>query len=223
MRRYPVSPSRPAPNTLRGRKAAAQGACAAELRPSIRLRRDHNPLRQVAAAEVVKIKVKPDTREADALVDRAKRLKPSGPPLRLDPATSAVQFLRGVGSRATMSLPAFYLFLGSNVQEADACSIPAYPGAVLTHWMRFSAINTITLSCRKVFDHAAGGMTGAGLAKSSDLVLRGVAEYWAKRSKRTEEELGLRCCYYGMCFVIVRSRAPCCSAATRLWGSALGC
>jgi hypothetical protein len=136
----------------------------------------------------IRIQIRTDTREADALSDRAMRLKPSGPPLRLDPLTSAVQFLRGVSSRATLSLPAFYLFLGSSVEGREPCSVPAYPGIVLTHWVRFSSINTITLSCRKAFDHAATGLTGAVFAKTSDSVLHAVADYWAKSSGRPVDE-----------------------------------
>lgn len=136
----------------------------------------------------MKIVIRPDTSEARALAGRAQRMKPSSAPIRLDPLTSVVQFLRGVNSRATMSLPAFYLFLGSNVEAEGACRVLGYPGAVLTHWTRFSAINTITLSCRKVFDHAAGGLTAAALTKSSDATLAKAADYYANRANRDQGE-----------------------------------
>lgn len=122
------------------------------------------------------------------LNDRARRLQPSGPPIRLKPHESAVQFLRGVSSRATLVLPAFYLFVGSNADGADNCSVPGYAGVVLRHEVQFSSINTITLSCRKAFDHAATGLTGATFAKASDGTLSQVAEYWASLSSRPPDE-----------------------------------
>lgn len=136
----------------------------------------------------MKIKITTDTKEANASADRARRLKATGPPLRMHAKTAIIQFLRGVNSRAQMSLPAFYLFIGSNIEGPDSCSVPEYPGTVLTHWMRFSAINTITLCCRMVFDNATGSMTGSVFAKSSDVILEGVAEYWAKRAARPQAE-----------------------------------
>lgn len=136
----------------------------------------------------MKIEIRVDDGESKALAARAQRSQRSGPPLRLDPTTSAVQFLRGVSSRATLALPAFYLFLGANLQDLDACSVPGYPGLVLKHAIRFSSINTITLCCRKAFDHAAIGLTGAAFAKSSDETLCKVAEYWANSSVRSAHE-----------------------------------
>ncbi len=136
----------------------------------------------------MKIELHIDQTEAAELADRAKRLKPAGPPSRLDAQTNAIQFLRGVGSRATMSLPAFYLFLGSNVDAPGACSIQAYPGTVFTHWARFSTINTLTLACRKVFDHSADRMRGATFAKLPDTQLEAVAAHWANHSQRRTDE-----------------------------------
>ena len=45
------------------------------------------------------------------LADRVERLKRRGRPIQLDPLERVVHFLRGTSSRATMALPAFYLFL----------------------------------------------------------------------------------------------------------------
>jgi hypothetical protein len=122
------------------------------------------------------------------LAERAKRLKPSGPPMQLNPLERAVQFLRGVGSRATMALPAFYLFHGAKTNGDHACMIEGYPGVVLKHVIKFSSIGTISLSCRKAFDHGASGLTGANFAKNSDETLARVAEYWSANSGRSVEE-----------------------------------
>src|SRR5215831_15811065 len=122
------------------------------------------------------------------LADRAQRVKPTAPPIRLSPLETAVQFLRGVHSRATLTLPAFYLHLGASVEAEPPSSVPGYPGHVLKHSLRFSSIGTIALSCRKVFDNAAGGLTGANFSKISDSTLTEVAEYWAKKSSRPVQD-----------------------------------
>ena len=115
------------------------------------------------------------------LADRAQRLTPNGPPIRLTPLEQTVQFLRGVHSRATMTLPAFYLHLGATADSDPPCSIAGYPGLVLKHSLQFSSIGTVALACRKAFDHAAKGLTGTNFAKSTDETLTKVAEYWSNK------------------------------------------
>ncbi len=118
------------------------------------------------------------------LADRAERLKSRGQPVQLKPVEQAVQFLRGVKSRATLALPAFYLFLGARAEGDKICSIEGYPGVVLRHVMEFSSIGTVSLSCRKVFDHKAGGLSGGYFAKCTDETLEKVAQYWSTNSRR---------------------------------------
>lgn len=122
------------------------------------------------------------------LADRAQRLKPIRPPPRLSSLEQSVQFLRGVHSRATLTLPAFYLYYGATTDGEPACSIAGYPGFVLKHSLQFSSIGTVALSCRKAFDRGAKGLTGASFAKISDETLAKVAEYWSKKSKRPVED-----------------------------------
>jgi hypothetical protein len=131
--------------------------------------------------KVHEVKESGDT-EAEQLADRAKRLKPVRRPLPLDSRTSAVQFLRGLSSRAVLTLPALYLLVGASTKEGPSRLVPAYPGIVLAHWVRFASLNTITLTCRKAFDHAASGLTGNAFSKTSDAVLHGVAKYWSDKS-----------------------------------------
>lgn len=107
--------------------------------------------------------------------------------MQLNPSERAIHFLRGVHSRATMALPAFYLFLGANADGNQDCTIAGYPGVVLKHALKFSSIGTVTLSCRKAFDHAKG-FTGACFAKISDETLESVAEYWSTTSRRPFQE-----------------------------------
>jgi hypothetical protein len=135
-----------------------------------------------------RIQITAKLRKETVLADRAGRLKPTGQPYRLDPIASAVHFLRGVSSRAALTLPAFYMFLGSRIEQSGACSVSAYPGLVLTHWVRFASISTVTLSCRKAFDQKSSGLTGGTFAKTSDSNMHGVATYWASRSGRSVDD-----------------------------------
>lgn len=129
----------------------------------------------------MKLKIQVDTAEAEALSDRARRLTPSARPSAADGMTSAVQFLRGVMSKATLTLPAFYLFLATSENE-PANSVPAFAGKVLTHWIRYSSRDSLSLACRSVFDDAKTGLTGGKFGKISDATLEHVATYWSEGS-----------------------------------------
>lgn len=133
---------------------------------------------------MAKLVITVDRSAERVLADRASRLKPTGPPLALSPLEQAVQFLRGVHSRATLTLPAFYLHLGATVEGEPSCSIAGYPGFVLRHSLQFFSIGTVALSCRKAFDHGRKGLTGANFARVSDETLTKVAEYWSQKSNR---------------------------------------
>ena len=122
------------------------------------------------------------------LADRAERLKPSGPPVHLNPVERAIHFLRGVSSRATVALPAFYLFLGARAGGDHSCTVDGYPGIVFKHAIEFSSVGTVSLCCRKAFGDRAKGLTGVNFAKSSDVILERVGEYWAANSNRPPEE-----------------------------------
>ena len=135
---------------------------------------------------MAKLNLTADNKRAKELEERGARLKRSGPPLELSPAERAIHFLRGMKSRASLALPAFYLFLGSNGNKE--CHLEGYPGVVLKHSLAFSSVNTISLATRKVFDHKTNGLTGAGFAKMSDETLIEVASYWSKRSSREEDQ-----------------------------------
>lgn len=126
-----------------------------------------------------------DDSERAALTLRAQKQKP-GPPFALTDVVRAIHFLRGVGSRACMALPAFYLFMGASDRDRR-CSIEGYPGTVFLHSTEFSSCSTVTLCCRKVFDHARG-MTGNSFSKIADTTLDDVATYWANSSGRPLEE-----------------------------------
>ncbi len=135
-----------------------------------------------------KITITLDQSAERELANRAERMKPRGPPVQLNPMERAVHFLRGVSSRATMALPAFYLFLGARTDGDQACAIEGYPGVVLKHAIEFSSVGTVSLSCRKVFDHRAKGLTGVNFAKNSNGTLEQVAEYWSTQSNRSFQE-----------------------------------
>ena len=108
----------------------------------------------------------------DELVDRSQRMIRTGPPLKLTGTDRSVQFLRGVFSRASLCLPAFYYFLGAASAREEAKTSKDYPFKVAQTYSEFSDLNTITLSCRKIFDHANKiDLTGANFAKTTDEIL----------------------------------------------------
>ncbi len=125
----------------------------------------------------------------DGLVDRSQRMVRTGPPLKLIGTNRSVQFLRGVFSRASLCIPAFYYFLGAVSAHEEAKTSKDYPFKVAQTYSEFSDLNTITLSCRKIFDHATKtDLTGANFAKTTDDVLIMHAEYWSKTSSRSPDD-----------------------------------
>lgn len=125
----------------------------------------------------------------DELYTRSKRLIRTGPPFKLVGTDLSVQFLRGVFSRASLCVPAFYYFLGSASAHDAAKDSDDYPFKISQSYSEFSDLNTLTLSCRKIFDHAKKpDLTGGNFAKVSDETLLEHANYWAKNSSRNAED-----------------------------------
>ena len=123
------------------------------------------------------------------LAFRAKAMLRKEEPFRLTGVNRSVHFLRGVFSRASLCLPAFYLFLGSARAREEAGSSPDYSFRIAQSYAEFSDLNTMTLACRKVFDHATSpDLTGANFAKLSDAVLLEHTIYWAKTSEESESD-----------------------------------
>lgn len=110
-------------------------------------------------------------------------------PLRLVGLGRSVQFLRGVFSRSSMCLPAFYYFLGSASAHEAAKNSSDHALRVAQTYSEFSDLNTLTLACRKLFDHGAKpDLTGANFAKLPDQVLTEHAGYWARCSQKPIDE-----------------------------------
>lgn len=123
------------------------------------------------------------------LLSRASRMARTGPPIKLDGSDRSVQFLRGVFSRASLCLPAFYYFFGSVCAREAAKESNNHSFRVAQTYSEFSDLNTLTLSCRKIFDHSVStSLTGANFAKVSDAHLQTHAEYWAKCSSKDVDE-----------------------------------
>ena len=106
--------------------------------------------------------------------------------IELDSRVEAIQFLRGTAARASQVLPALYLALGAR-------SIPEDPNRL--HWQSVqaavieqSALQTIALACRSIFDDNRGEMTGKKIARLSDDTLASVAKYWSERSEGSLED-----------------------------------
>lgn len=104
--------------------------------------------------------------------------------IKLDATTKAIQFLRGVASRASFVLPAFYEHVGS-VAYRERRDIP-YWQQVHAASAAISSLQSISLACRSIFDANKGekeitGKTFSSISKN-DLLL--VAEYWRSNSKK---------------------------------------
>lgn len=125
----------------------------------------------------------------DDLHVRSKRLIRTGAPFKIAGTTLSVQFLRGVFSRASLCVPAYYYFLGSASAHDAARNSSDYPFKIAQSYSEFSDLNTLTLSCRKLFDHSKKpDLTGGNFSKVSDEILEEHAKYWAKHSSRSEED-----------------------------------
>jgi hypothetical protein len=125
----------------------------------------------------------------DELFERSKRMVRTGAPFKLAGTGRSVQFLRGVFSRASLCVPAFYYFLGSASSREEAKRSGDYAFKVAQTYSEFSDLNTLTLSCRKLFDNSSKQtLTGANFSKTSDATLAEHAEYWAKNSTHSAEE-----------------------------------
>ena len=123
------------------------------------------------------------------LASRSKKMLRTGVPFKLAGANRSVHFLRGVFSRSSMCLPAFYYFLGSASAYEVAKTTDDYPFKVAQTYSEFSNLNTLTLACRKIFDHATKTeLTGANFAKLSDGALQEHAEYWSKVSAESRDD-----------------------------------
>ena len=123
------------------------------------------------------------------LAARSKKMLRTEQPIRFVGADRSVQFLRGVFSRSSMCIPAFYYFLGSASAHEVAKTTNDYPFKVAQTYSEFSDLNTLTLSCRKIFDHATKpDLTGANFGKLTDAILQEHATYWSKVSGESNDD-----------------------------------
>jgi len=123
------------------------------------------------------------------LSERSINMAPSGPPLSLTSLERSVQFLRGVCSRSSFLLPAYYSFFATDINGNVVSAIEGYPGAVLQSYVNLSSLNYISLVSRKVFDHSnENNLSGAGFGKTSDILLDEHADYWGKNSGRAKKD-----------------------------------
>lgn len=125
----------------------------------------------------------------DELNERAERMRRKEEPFRLHGKLRSIQFLRGVVSRASMCLPAFYYFLGAAHAKEHPPVSADYPFRVAQSYLEFANLNALSLGCRKVFDHGAKpDLTGGNFARLNDVVLEEHAQYWADRKANTLED-----------------------------------
>lgn len=125
----------------------------------------------------------------DDLFSRSKKMLKAGKPYQLVGTERSVQFLRGVFSRATLCLPALYYLMGTAYSKASSQNTNSYSSQVAECYLEFSSLNTLSLSCRKVFDHGKKpDLTGANFGKLSDTILDEHAAYWSHHSGKTKSE-----------------------------------
>ena len=73
---------------------------------------------------------------------RIEELERRDRPVTADPVVEGIQFLRAVGSRATIMLPAFYTLLGSSYPPHVRSEQPAWKSTQAAS-LNFSALQTI--------------------------------------------------------------------------------
>ncbi|WP_162584579.1 hypothetical protein [Variovorax sp. RA8] len=116
--------------------------------------------------------------------ERAARIAKARPK-QLGEFENALLFLRSVYARTERILPALYLYLGASRLRAAAEG--RHQDLVLAEAVRFATIGAIAITCRKIFDHSKGGMTGHQFAKCSKAGVEQIAEQWAKSPGRNAE------------------------------------
>lgn len=123
----------------------------------------------------------------DELRTRCERLIRTTPPFKFTGVGLSIQFLRSVFSRASLCLPAYYYFLGAKSAHTAASTSSDYPFKIAQSYSQFSDLSTLTLSCRKIFDHAKG-LTGGSFSKLPDNTLEEHAEYWSKNASQNHSD-----------------------------------
>lgn len=92
-------------------------------------------------------------------------------------------------SRASMSLPALYYFLGTAYSSEEAKDSSDFSFRVSHSFLEFSSLNSLSLNCRKVFDYAAKpDLTGGNFGRLSDAVLEEHANYWSERGANSLDD-----------------------------------
>jgi hypothetical protein len=93
----------------------------------------------------------------------------------------------GVASRASSILPAFYTHLGAVALISDQ-QTRSYNDRVQVEYARFSALTTMSLACRAIFDDAPKGLTAKSFAQAAPEVIEQVAVRWSRNAKTDVEE-----------------------------------
>lgn len=105
----------------------------------------------------------------------------------MDGHLRSVQFLRGAASRASFCLPAFYNFLAASNPDEYTTKDDEL-SRLSRAYSKFSDLNTITLVCRKIFEHSKLPLSGMNFAKTSDRDLQKHARYWSEHSQKSEDQ-----------------------------------
>jgi len=106
-----------------------------------------------------------------------------------DPVSRALLYLRGASGRASIALPAFYMFMAAEMSTEEERKTWSYSDRVKHYALRFSAITTVALCIRAIYDHVAkDDLCAKVIMGASDVTFSKVAAYWTKRNNRDGED-----------------------------------
>src|SRR5882762_2090253 len=100
-----------------------------------------------------------------------------------DRKTRAILFLRAASGRASIGLAAFYMYLAATEADLDAPT-PIHADEVRRATLRYSALWTVALCVRSIFDDEADSATrlnAKSVVNLSDVGREQVAQYWAEK------------------------------------------
>jgi hypothetical protein len=139
------------------------------------------------SAELLTLKIQWTDFASKNLNARIAELKRRDQRVEMDAVIEGIQFLRGVDSRASHVLPAFYTLVGSSISPKAGSDVQTWKRTQAAS-LNFSALQTISLICRSIFDDSRKGMTGKRFANISDVAFASIVEHWSEFSNRPVED-----------------------------------
>jgi hypothetical protein len=82
---------------------------------------------------------------------RIAELKRRDQPIKTDAITEHIQFLRGVGSRASQLLPALHMLARASTKPKPGSEMPPWKGTQVAT-LNLLALRSVSLACRSILD-----------------------------------------------------------------------